>query len=141
MTIFMGYWWKICKFTSKRGLKGANYLKFHMSGRYGIYNFYFSSNFDAVFFFFELIAMRASNSKWTYFLYLCLSPTKAEFQNLNFLIFYPIFMDFFWQNDHLYGLLIDNKKNFAISFLKGSNSGPNFKITHIWKAYKLVKQN
>jgi hypothetical protein len=60
---------------------------------------------------------------------------------LNFLIFYPIFMDFFWQNDHLYGLLIDNKKNFAISFLKGSNSGPNFKITHIWKAYKLVKQN
>jgi hypothetical protein len=40
---------------------------------------------------------------------------------------------FFWQNDHLYVLLMDHCKKFAISFKKGSKSGPNSKILYIWK--------
>ena len=34
-------------------------------------------------------------------------PTKAKFQNLNFLIFHPILMHFL-QNDHLDGLLMEH---------------------------------
>ena len=40
---------------------------------------------------------------------------------------------FFLQNDHLYVLLMDHCKKFAISFKKGSKSGPNSKILYIWK--------
>ena len=81
-------------FYFNKGLKGPNFV-------------YFSSNFDAASFF-ELIVLRDSCSS-------CFSsisygfrdiklnrknPTKAEFQNLNFLIFHLILMQFFmppWQ--------------------------------------------
>jgi hypothetical protein len=65
-------------------------------------------------------------------------PTKAEFQNLNFIIFHPILMQFL-DNDHLYWLLMDHTK-FAILF---SKRGSNFEFSHIWKAFlslETVKQ-
>ena len=66
-----------------------------------IWRVYFSSNSHAVFFF-ELIGSGVSGSKLTDLLYLLWfkdkhnrKGTTAEFQNLNFLILYPIVMQFF----------------------------------------------
>ena len=87
--ILVCYFWKGSK--STRILKCSAYLK-------GISNFYFSSNFI----FFKFIELRASYSMSMDFLYLypvseinSTEKTKAEFQNLNFLIFYPILMQIF----------------------------------------------
>ena len=75
---------------------------------------YFSSNSDAVFFF-ELIGSGVSGSKLTDLLYLLWfkdkhnrKGTTAEFQNLNFLILYPILMQFFCKMV----IFMDNKKLF-----------------------------
>ena len=46
-------------------------------------------------------------------------PTKAKFQNLNFLIFHPILMHFL-QNDHLDGLLMEHFYFISNRGLKGT---------------------
>ena len=59
---------------------------------------------------------------------------STEFQNVNLLILHPILMHFFWQNEYLYGSLM-NQKNVLLFYFK---RGPN------WKAYltlEIVKQN
>ena len=50
----------------------------------------------------------------------------------------------FLQNDHLYGLLMDQKKILLFYFEEGSKRDPHSKLLHIWKAYltpKIVKQD
>jgi hypothetical protein len=46
--------------------------------------------------------------------------TEAKYQNLNFLIFHPIIIQYFGgQNDHYYELLIDHEKCLLFYFKKG----------------------
>ena len=53
--------------------------------------------------------------------------TRAEFQNLNFLILHPILNEFFFlQNDQLHGLFMEHKKN-PILFRKGVLKGTRFR--------------
>jgi hypothetical protein len=65
-----------------------------------VYDFYFSSNFDT-YFFFELIALRASGGMLTNFLYISYgfgdkkALAKVELQSFNFLFFPQILMQFF----------------------------------------------
>jgi hypothetical protein len=58
---------------------------------------------------------------------------KAEFLNLNVLIFHPILKQFiFWlQNDHLYGLLM-NHNNFCYFILKRDLKGTQILKIHIF---------
>ena len=53
--------------------------------------------------------------------------TEMGEQNLNFLIFHPILMQFFCvQNDHLYGLLMGRNKYFLLFYFeKGSKRDQN----------------
>jgi hypothetical protein len=51
--------------------------------------------------------------------------------------FHLILMEFFFQNDHLWVILL-------FYFEKESKSGPNAEILHLWKAYltlEIVKQD
>ena len=103
--------------------------------------FYFFPNFNSFFFlwiewsenFLQCIdrflqSLMVSEMNWTE------SPgqtTKAESQNLNFFVSY--FKAVFLQNDHLYGLLMNHYENLLLYFKNGSNRGPNYRISHIWK--------
>jgi hypothetical protein len=106
--------------------------------RYGIFFFPILIHF----FFFELNGLRTFCSVLTDFFNLLWfrkwTEPKAQDrqQKLNpkiWTFLYHILKQFFLQNDHLYGLLMDHYENLLLYFKNGSNRGPNYGISYIWK--------
>ena len=59
-------------------------------------------------------------------------PTEAKYQNLNFLIFHPIIIQYFGgQNDHYYELLIDHEKCLLFYFKKGCKGAQIAKFLYL----------
>jgi hypothetical protein len=80
-------------------------------------------------FFFEFIEPRAFSSSMLMDFISKIKSTKAELQNLNFVIFYLIFMEVFCK------MIIFMDHNFFLLFLfeKSSKTGQNIEIPHFWK--------
>jgi len=104
------------KFLSILLLKGARIPTFRIFGRHIEFSFYIQ--FWWVFFL------------WTYWTksfwyYNDGFPQSLTVSGGKFELFHPILMHFFWQNDHLYGLLMDHKK-FCYFILKKFLKGAQF---------------
>jgi hypothetical protein len=80
-------------------------------------------------FFFEFIEPRAFSSGMLMDFISEIKSTKAELQNLNFVIFYLIFMEVFCK------MIIFMDHHFFLLFLfeKSSKTGQNIEIPHFWK--------
>ena len=115
------------------------FLNDHLSGllmdhrKYGYFiskSFYFSFNFDAVFSFnwlpreLPVVCWRISSISYGF----RDKPNQCSFK----------------QNDHIDGLLMDQKKNLLFYYKKRSKRDQNSEISHVWMAYlelEIVKQD